>query len=77
MAGFTAYAQRQLAQGVRLSSMTRHILGLYHAQPGGRLFRRVLAEQAPRFGAGVEVLAEAVAQVEGRVYGREMEEAGV
>ena len=75
MAGFMAYAERKLAEGVRLSSMTRHILGLYHAQPGGRLFRRVLAEQAPRFGAGVEVLAEAMAQVEGRVYGRQLTEA--
>ena len=76
MAGFTQYADRKLAEGVRLSSMTRHILGLYHAQPGGRLFRRVLAEQAVRFGAGAEVIAEAMRQVEGRVYGRELAEAG-
>jgi tRNA-dihydrouridine synthase A len=52
---------------VRLSSMTRHILGLYHAQPGGRLFRRVLAEKAVRPGAGLEVIDEAMAQVEGPV----------
>ena len=69
---FTQYAERKLAEGVRLGSMTRHVLGLYHAQPGGRLFRRVLAEQAVRFGAGIEVIAEAMAQVEGRVYGREL-----
>ena len=70
MAGFARYAERKLEEGVRLSSMTRHVLGLYHAQPGGRLFRRVLAEQAVRFGAGVEVLAEATAQVEGRDQGQ-------
>ena len=66
MAGLARYAAVKLADGVRLSSITRHILGLYHAQPGGRLFRRVLAEKAVRPGAGVEVLAEALAQVEGR-----------
>ena len=66
MAGFSAYAERKLAEGVRLSSMTRHILGLFHARPGGRWFRRVLAEKAVRPGAGLEVLAEAMEQVEGR-----------
>ena len=67
MVGFARYAERKLAEGVRLSSMTRHILGLYHAQPGGRLFRRVLAEKAVRPGAGLEVLEEAMEQVEGPV----------
>ncbi len=70
MEGFAAYAERKLAEGVRLSSMTRHILGLYHARPGGRLFRRVLAEKAVRPGAGLEVLAEAMEQVEGRAAAR-------
>jgi len=70
MAGFARYAERKLNEGVRLSSMTRHILGLYHARSGGRLFRRVLAEQAVRFGAGLEVLAEAMAQVEGPMAAR-------
>jgi tRNA-dihydrouridine synthase A len=70
MAGFAAYAERKLAEGARLSSMTRHILGLYHARPGGRLFRRVLAEKAVRPGAGLEVLAEAMEQVEGATAAR-------
>jgi tRNA-dihydrouridine synthase A len=42
--------------------MTRHILGLFHAQPGGRLWRRVLSEQGVKRGAGVEVIREALAQ---------------
>ena len=75
MGGFTRYAERKLAEGVRLSAMTKPILGLYHARPGGRLFRRVLAEKAARPGAGLEVLAEAMEQVEGRVYGRDITEA--
>ena len=53
------YAEGHLASGGRLAEISRHILGLYHASPGGRLFRRVLSEEAPRRGAGVEVLARA------------------
>ncbi len=76
MAGFEAYAERKLTEGVRLSSMTRHILGLYHARPGGRQFRRVLSEKATRPGAGLEVLAEAMEQVEGAAAARYAADAG-
>jgi tRNA-dihydrouridine synthase A len=61
---FRSYAQEQLARGERLSAMTRHIMGLYHGEPGGRLFRRVLSEEAVRPGAGVEVIDRALAVVE-------------
>lgn len=61
MASFRAYCARQLADGVKLSHMTRHILGLYQGLPGARSFRRVLSEKAPRSGAGLEVLDEALA----------------
>jgi tRNA-dihydrouridine synthase A len=61
---FTDYAARKLAEGVRLSSMTRHMLGLYHAEPGGRLFRRVLSEKAVRPCAGIEVIEDAMAMIE-------------
>ena len=70
MVGFAQYAERKLAESVRLSSMTRHILGLYHARPGGRQFRRVLSEKATRPGAGLEVLAEAMDHVEGAAAAR-------
>lgn len=56
---FTDYAGTQLAAGVSLKYMTRHILGLYHGQPGGRQFRRVISERAHKPGAGLEVLAAA------------------
>jgi len=45
---------------VRLPSMTRHMLGLFHGQPGARAFRRHLSEHAVRDGAGIEVLREAL-----------------
>lgn len=61
---FADYARYQLAHGSGLQHLSRHILGLYHGQPGGRLFRRVLSEQAHRRGAGIEVLFAALAAVE-------------
>jgi len=42
------YVEAQLANGVRLGQIVRHMLGLFHAQPGGRAFRRVLSEGAHR-----------------------------
>jgi len=56
---FMAYAEGELARGVRLNQMTRHILGLFHKQPRARAFRRVLAEKAHLDGAGIDVLKAA------------------
>jgi tRNA-dihydrouridine synthase A len=53
----------QLAQGVPLNAMTKHMLGLFHGQPGARLFRRHLSENACRKGAGLSVLQDALAFV--------------
>lgn len=60
---FMPYVERELAAGTPLHSMTRHILGLFRGEPGGRAFRRVLSEQGPRAGAGIEVLHAALEQV--------------
>jgi tRNA-dihydrouridine synthase A len=37
------------------------MLGLFNGQPGARLFRRHLSENATRFDAGIAVLDEALA----------------
>jgi tRNA-dihydrouridine synthase A len=34
-----------------LKHFTRHVLGLFHGQPGGRAFRQILSEGAHRPGA--------------------------
>lgn len=60
------YVESQLARGVALKHMTRHILGLFHAQPGGRAFRQVLSEGAPQRGAGMALLEAALAVTERR-----------
>ena len=57
------YIERQLAKGVRLHSITRHTLGLFRAIPGARAFRRHLATQAVKLGAGATVMADALALV--------------
>ena len=58
------YIERELAQGVRLHSITRHFVGAFHGVPGARAFRRHLAENGVRPGAGVNVLRDALALVE-------------
>jgi tRNA-dihydrouridine synthase A len=60
------YIERQLAQGTRLHSITRHFVGAFHGVPGARAFRRHLAENGVKPGAGVNVLRDAVALVEHR-----------
>jgi len=60
---YLPYVETQLARGVALKHITRHLLGLFHAQPGGRAFRQVLSEQAPKAGAGVAVIERALACV--------------
>jgi len=60
------YIAGQLAQGARLHSMTRHFVGAFHGVPGARAFRRHLAENGVRQGAGVGVLRDAIALVEDR-----------
>lgn len=57
---FAVFAENQLAEGVRLNHMSRHIVGLFQGQPGARRFRRYISEQAHRPDAGVEVLHNAL-----------------
>jgi tRNA-dihydrouridine synthase A len=60
---FLPYVERELARGTHLHAMTRHILGLFQGQPGARAFRRHISENAPRPGAGIEVIREAMQKV--------------
>jgi tRNA-dihydrouridine synthase A len=66
-AAMTPYIERELARGTRLHSITRHFVGAFHAVPGARAFRRHLAENGVKPGAGINVLRDAVALVEDRV----------
>ncbi len=55
------YIERELARGTKLHAITRHVLGLFHGVPGARAFRRHLATEAVRPGAGVATFRDALA----------------
>ena len=63
VARYRPYIAARLNEGDRLSSITRHMLGLFNGQPGARLWRRTLSEKGPKPGAGLEVLDEALEAV--------------
>jgi tRNA-dihydrouridine synthase A len=63
LAAYAPYVEAQLAGGARLHDMTRHLLGLFAGQPGARLYRRHLATDAVKRGAGLAVLQAAVRHV--------------
>jgi tRNA-dihydrouridine synthase A len=44
--------------------MTRHLMGLFNGLPGARAWRRHLAAEAVKAGAGVETLRAALEHVE-------------
>ncbi|MEL6292222.1 MAG: tRNA dihydrouridine(20/20a) synthase DusA [Pseudomonadota bacterium] len=50
-----------LACGGKLSGFTRHILGLFHSRPRGRLFRQILSQEGVGPEAGLEAYDRAVA----------------
>jgi tRNA-dihydrouridine synthase A len=54
---------RGLERGERLHDYTRHLHGLFAGRPGARAYRRVLASEAIRAGAGLDVLRDAVGLV--------------
>ncbi len=59
---FLPYVERQLTRGVPLKSIPRHMLGLFNGLPGARAWRRCLAEEAHKPGAGPEVIEAALAR---------------
>ncbi len=66
---FTPYLETQLARGVPLKSMARHILGLFGGVPGARAWRRHLSEEMHRPGAGSEVVLRALEHIPPEVRG--------
>jgi tRNA-dihydrouridine synthase A len=52
------YIQQQLQTEVRLNSVMRHILGLYHGMPGGKLWRRYLSENVNRQNVDTKLLCQ-------------------
>lgn len=61
---FLPYVETQLEQGVALHHITRHILGLYHAVPGGKMFRRTLSQRAHLASSDASLITEAMTTAE-------------
>jgi tRNA-dihydrouridine synthase A len=62
---YLPYVRSQLASGVHLAAMTRHMLGLFHGRPGARTWRRVLTVESVKAGSGVDVIERALEAVRG------------
>ena len=60
---FLPYVSAQLARGVRLHHIARHLMGLFAGVPGAKTWRRYLGENASKTGAGIEVLKSAARAV--------------
>lgn len=60
---FLPYVEQELSNGTYLGHITRHILGIFHAQKGGKRFRRYLSENAHKKGAGIDVVKQAMLEV--------------
>ncbi|RDI46000.1 tRNA dihydrouridine(20/20a) synthase DusA [Aquicella lusitana] len=59
------YIHEQLQNKIKLTAITRHILGLFQGQRGAAAWRRYLSQHAHKTNAGVEVLQQALAFVKG------------
>lgn len=59
------YIESQLSQGIPLTRMVRHLIGLFNGEPNARRWRRYLSENAYRKPASIEVLYQAEQLVAG------------
>ncbi len=57
---YRRYIGEQLAAGVRLHAITRHLFGLFAGQRGGRAWRRHLSEAGVAAGAAIDVYDRAL-----------------
>jgi len=56
---FLDYVEDQIAQGVYLKHMSRHILGLFHGMSGAKAWRRYISEHSYKKDASANVLRQA------------------
>nr|WP_196800079.1 MULTISPECIES: tRNA dihydrouridine(20/20a) synthase DusA [Thioalkalivibrio] len=57
--GLIDMARDMHAERIPLARLTRHVLGLFHGEPGARQWRRILTEGAHRSDAGPELIERA------------------
>ncbi len=59
LAGVLDLAEAMRRDGIPLARLTRHVLGLFHGEPGARQWRRILTDGAHRADAGPELIERA------------------
>ncbi len=64
--GMIPHIEAHLAEGGRLHSITRHMMGLFLGRPGARAWRRILSEGATKPGAGIDLLLTALEEIDQR-----------
>ena len=64
IAGFMPYWEQLCADGVPLSHVSRHIIGLYHGCVGSRQFRRRLSESCQHGSTDINLIKQALSEVE-------------
>jgi tRNA-dihydrouridine synthase A len=57
------YIESWISQGTNLNKISRHLLLLFHGQPGSRAWKRYISENAHLPGAGAEVIRAALAKI--------------
>jgi len=58
------YIEQHLQSGGKLQHITRHILGLFHSQPNGKMWRRHLSESVTKPDAGIKIIRDALTIVQ-------------
>ena len=58
--GYLEYCKTQLANGVSLHHLSRHLLGLYQGIKGSRKFRRFISENVHKPNADIDILYRAM-----------------
>lgn len=61
--GMLPYIDRCLSQGVRLNSISRHMLQLFAGQPGTKAWKRYLSERVHLAGSNSVIISAALAKV--------------
>lgn len=62
--GLIPFVEQELISGTRLNQISRHILGLYHGQPGGKKFRQHISTRSVLPGANTDVLSDAMVMMQ-------------
>lgn len=60
---FMDYVAQEVSKGTQLKHMAKHTFGLFHGQPGARLYRRYLSENIHSGDADIDILKRALALV--------------